>query len=265
MHSVDRRALVLRKQALVHARDPIAFGRDLAPFVLDEYQERALAWDGRRLLLNCTRQWGKSTIIALRALRRAIFVPMTLILLVSPTLRQSLELFAKVAFFRKRVRYLAPPLEDNKLSCTLANGSRIVALPGNPEGIRGYSAPGLIVLDEDAFIPDAMMAAVRPMLISSGGQLIEMSSPFGKRGHFYESWANGGDAYDRIEVNAFQVPRFDRAMLEEERRALGDWLFRQEYMCEFVDTIDSVFTHEQVMGALANDVEAMFTDLLEAA
>ena len=38
---------------------------------------------------------------------------------------------------------------------------------------------------------------------------------------------------------------------------MPDWLFRQEYMCEFVETLDSVFTSEQVDSAMVDD-EALF-------
>jgi hypothetical protein len=38
--------------------------------------------------------------------------------------------------------------------------------------------------------------------------------------------------------------------LEEERQALGEWWFKQEYLCEFVETVDQVFSHDQVMRAI---------------
>ena len=73
--------------------------------------------------------------------------------------------------------------EDNKSCCALVNGARVVSLPGDPDTLRGYSAPKLIIKDEAAFVSDAMQAALDPMLAVSKGRLIEMSSPNGKRGH----------------------------------------------------------------------------------
>src|SRR5207302_10620158 len=80
---------------------------------------------------------------------------------------------------------------DNDSCCTLATGARAVSLPGAPDTLRGYPAPKLIIKDEAAYVSDAMQAALDPMLAVSKGRLIEMSSPNGKRGHFYEKWQHG--------------------------------------------------------------------------
>jgi hypothetical protein len=57
---------------------------------------------------------------------------------------------------------------------------------------------------------------------------------------------------------AYDCPRIPRQFLDEERAALGDWWFNQEYLCEFTDTIDSVFSYEHVMGAISADVQPLF-------
>ena len=122
-----------------------------------------------------------------------------LVLLVSPSLRQSRELFAKVIGFLKELEPVEQLEEDNKSSCTLANGARIVSLPGDPDTVRGFSAPKLIIKDEAAYISDAMQAAIDPMLAVSEGRLIEMSSPNGRRGDFYENWQHG-EGVERIKI-----------------------------------------------------------------
>jgi hypothetical protein len=70
------------------------------------------------------------------------------------------------------------------------------------------------------------------MLAVSGGRLICLSTPYGKRGFFYEAWA-GREDWLRVEVPATRVKRIAPAFLEEERRALGESWFRQEYLCSF--------------------------------
>ncbi len=139
----------------------------------------------------------------------------------------------------------------------LANGSRVVSLPGTSETVRGFSAPDLIIEDEAAFVDDTFYRAVRPMLAVSGGRLILMSSPYGKRGHFYEAWSEGGD-WHRVEVPATDCPRITAKFLDEERRALGDWWFEQEYMCEFVETIDAVFRMSDIERSVTDDVTPLF-------
>ena len=85
-----------------------------------------------------------------------------------------------------------------------------------------------------------------------------MSTPFGTRGHFYESWQNGGDSWDRISVPATQCPRISKEFLEEERRSMGEWWFEQEYMCQFKESVDSVFSHEVVMAAMSDEIRPLF-------
>jgi hypothetical protein len=186
----------------------------------------------QRLLLNCCRQAGKSTTVALLGLAEAVFIPGTKVLLVSRSLRQSSELFRKVTDFHRRLG--SPLLEKlNAEELVLANYSRIVCLPCREETIRGYSHVGLVIIDEAARVPDDLYRAVRPMLAVSLGRLVCLSTPYGKRGFFHDAWVRGGKDWARIEVAADKVPRIAPSFLEEERRAMGEFYFRQEYCCSF--------------------------------
>src|SRR5689334_21484393 len=127
---------------LAHALDPVAFVQDRLKFEPDPWQASLLRSRARWILLNCCRQSGKSTTTAAVALHTAIYDP-GLILLVSPSLRQSKELFAKVTGFLKDLEPAEVLEEDNKSCCALANGARVVSLPGDPDTLRGYSAPKL--------------------------------------------------------------------------------------------------------------------------
>ncbi|MGB9793341.1 MAG: terminase large subunit domain-containing protein [Desulfofundulus sp.] len=243
---------------LAMALDPAIFARKALGFNPDPWQERVLRWSGKRLLLNCSRQSGKSTVTAILALHRALFYPDSLILLVSPSLRQSSELFRKVLNFYRQLEQPIPPEAESSLRLELKNGSRIVSLPGKEGTIRGFSGAALIVEDEAARVPDELYFTVRPMLAVSGGRLILMSTPFGKRGHFFKEWTEGGDTWERIQVTAYECPRISREFLEEERQTLGEWWFRQEYLCEFVETDDQLFTYDQVAEALSDEVRPLF-------
>src|SRR5690242_7417624 len=236
---------------LAHALDPVGFVQDRLGFIPDPWQARVLRSRASWILLNCCRQSGKSTTTALVALHTAIYDP-GLILLVSPSLPQSKELFAKTAGFLKRLEPVEELQEDNKSSCTLANGARVVSLPGDPDTLRGYSAPKLIIKDEAAYISEAMQAALDPMLAVSKGRLIEMSSPNGKRGHFYENWQNGVDV-ERIKIIGRECPRIGAEFLERMRQKLGPMLFAQEFEGEFVDAESSAFSSEMIERALADD------------
>ena len=178
---------------LAHALDPAAFSRSLG-IEPDPWQAGVLRWSGKRLVLNCARQTGKSTTAATLALHCALYVPRSLILLVSPSLRQSTELFRKVGVLLARLPAAPSLVEDNRLSCVFANRSRIVSLPSSEATIRGFSGAALIVEDEASRVSDDLYRAVRPMLATSGGRLILMSTPYGKRGHFWEAWSGGPES-----------------------------------------------------------------------
>jgi hypothetical protein len=94
------------------------------------------------------------------ALHTAIHRAGSLVLLLSPTDRQSKTLFQKVVAFLRALKEKPTLKEDNIHSMTFTSGSRIISLPGNnADTIRGYSAPTLVVLDEAAYINDALYPA----------------------------------------------------------------------------------------------------------
>ena len=223
----------------------------------DDWQERLLRSASERVLLNCCRQSGKSTMTGLIALHRALYYPGSLILCLAPALRQSQELFGKVlGFYRDLGRPVAPRAE-RKLSLELVNGSRIVTLPGTEKTIRGFSGASLLIVDEAARVDGDLYFAVRPMLAVSGGSLMMLSTPDGKRGVFYEEWTSGG-GWERYEVSAKECPRIPPEFLEGERRALPTWVYEQEYCCAFHDTEDTVFTHEMVTAAVSSEIKPLF-------
>ena len=151
-----------------------------------------------------------------------------------------------------------PTKEESSLRLELENGSRIISLPGKEETIRGYSGVRLLVVDEAARVDDALYYSVRPMLAVSGGRLVALSTPFGTRGWFHQEWTQGGDGWQWVKITAHDCPRISAAFLEEERRSLGEWWFRQEYECQFVETTDQVFTYDEVMTAITPEVKPLF-------
>src|SRR5919107_914147 len=163
------------------ALDRVAFATDLG-IVPDGWQADFLRSSADRVLLNCSRQSGKSTMSAVIALHRALYHPGSLVLCLAPALRQSQELFAKIAGFYRDLGRPVSPIGERKLSLELENGSRIITLPGTEKTIRGFSGVSLLIVDEAARVEDELYFAVRPMLAVSGGALIMLSTPYGKRG-----------------------------------------------------------------------------------
>src|SRR3954447_11158508 len=243
---------------LACALDPALFAECKLGFTPDAWQRVFLRSPAIRVLLNVSRQAGKSTSAAILALHEALYRSGSLILLVSPSLRQSGELFRKVGEFRAR---LDPPPAlklDTALSAVLANGSRIVSLPGDEGTVRGFSAPRLIIEDEASRVDDGLYRAVRPMLATSGGKLVLMSTPAGRVGHFWEEWSRGGDVWERVIIKAEQVPRIPPEFLAEERRALGSMWYLQEYGGEFLQATNQIFRPEDIARAISAEVQPLF-------
>jgi hypothetical protein len=198
----------------------------------DPWQAEVLEAGHPRLLLNCCRQAGKSTVVAILGLVEAMWAPASKVLLVSRSLRQSAELFRIVTGFYERLGSPAK-VRQTAEELLLENHSRIVCLPCKEETIRGYSRVSLLVIDEAARVPDDLYRAVRPMLAVSNGRLICLSTPYGKRGFFHDAWANGGSDWARIEVPAEKISRIRPEFLAQENRSMGASWFRQEYGCSF--------------------------------
>ena len=194
----------------------------------DPWQRDLLYSSAPHLLLNCSRQSGKSTTVAAVALNRLLTEPGSLVLLVAPAERQSHELFRKVIAAYQALGQPISARRSNERELELKNGSRLVALPGREGTIRSFSGVDLLILDEASRVPDDLYRSVRPMLAVSQGRLLALSTPFGQRGWFYEEWVGAGP-WQRIHIPWRQCPRITAEFIAEETRALGQSWVDQEY------------------------------------
>jgi hypothetical protein len=90
------------------------------------------------------------------------------------------------------------------------------------------------------------------MVAVSGGQIVAMSTPYGRRGWFYTA-ATTGRTWTVVKVKSSECPRIPKAFLGEARSEMGATLFGQEYECAFNDAAGSYFA--------ATDIDAMWADL----
>jgi hypothetical protein len=244
---------------LARALDPALIAHDCG-ITPDPWQADLLRARPRRSLLLCSRQAGKTTVTALTALDTAIYQAPALVLLVSPSQRQSAELFRTVMLYHSKLAGAPELTQESVLKAEMANGSRILALPGTERTIRGYSKADLVVIDEAARVEDELLAAVRPMLATSsgGGRLIALSTPAGKRGWFFEAWTGGDATWHRTRVPASECPRITKEFLDEELRELGPIRFSEEYGLEFRDSEEAVFPHSVIAAAFTSEVHPLW-------
>jgi hypothetical protein len=233
---------------LARALDPVSLALDVG-ITPDPWQAELLRTRPRRSLLLCSRQSGKTTATALTALWTAIYEAPALVIICSPSQRQSIETLRSLMLYHSKLQG-APALNgESVLKAQFSNGSRILALPGTEKTVRGLAGAALVIIDEAARVDDELLAAVRPMLATSegGGRLIALTTPAGKRGWFFEAWIGTGD-WTRVRVPATDCPRISAEFLADEMKELGPMAFSEEYCLEFRDDSESVFPRSYLCG-----------------
>jgi hypothetical protein len=234
-----------------HAAEPSAWAREVLQFEPDAKQQEFLESDARRGIVCCSRQWGKSTTAAVKAVHHLRFVPGAVVVLAAPAGRQTLELALKVEECLRRAGLAID--RHNELGYFLAGGGRLIALPGNATTVRGISGATLLIIDEAAKVPEPLRHALSPFLATTNGALWELSTPFGKRGFFYRHWSEGSGRWHQITATAEECPRISREHLEAERWDLGELVYRQVYCCEFLDLAQGLFDVDLVLEAVTDE------------
>jgi hypothetical protein len=229
-------------------------------FEPEPFQQELLRSKAERILLLTHRQAGKSTAKAALGIGTALRDPGSLILVISRSQNQADELFRKLSHFYRVLGEPVPTVEDNAHTLALENSSRIVSLPHSPATIVGYSGPSLIIIDEAARVNDETYLSMSPMLLRSRGKLVAMSTPYGRRGWFYEAWHDEASSWHRIAFKASENRRLDRDYLAEERRRLGERWYLQDFENVFTDTTSQVFSSESIEAALDDDVRPLFPE-----
>ena len=224
-------------------------------YELDSWQRELVNSPAKQTLIAAARQVGKTLACAIVAAHEALRLPDGLIVVVSPSQRQSTELFRQVVELLRKSG-LEPITAESSMRCELGNGSRVVALPGSSQTIRGLSGARAIIVDESAFVPDELYAAVLPMAATSDGRMILASSPAGSSGYFATQWRDGGDTWERVRVRADECSRISPEFLQRQRLMLTKQQYQAEFEAEFVDGIGSVFS--------ASDIAAMHSEPITA-
>jgi hypothetical protein len=220
----------------------------------DDWQREVLESDASRRLLVCCRQSGKTTVAAAMALATALREPGALVLVLSPSLRQSQESFHRVTTLYRTMQQPIPTEASSALRLALVNGSRIISLPGTEATVRGYSGVKLLVIEEANRVVDDLYHAVTPMLAVSGGKVLALSTPYGRRGWFFEAWERG-QGWERTRVTASECSRIPAAFLDQERLTMPRLWYQAEYECVFTDTDQTVFREEDLQAMLDPSVE----------
>jgi hypothetical protein len=202
------------------------------------------------MIVLASRQSGKSACAGVLAIKQMLVHPPSLIIVVSPSMRQSTEIFRThvMGLFRA----IGSPIaisRQTELTLELTTGSRCICLPSSEQTIRGYSSVSLIIYDEAARIADETFVACKPMVSVSNGKIICLSTPCGRSGFFYRAWTDEPE-WEKVRVSAEECPRISKQFLESERRSLGPRWFDAEYLCNFSSVSGAVFSQDDIQAML---------------
>lgn len=231
----------------------------------DPWQAKLLRDRPQRAILNCSRQAGKTLVVSCMALYEALYYAPALVLILAPAERQSKRMLRTIKAVRNMMGLkIRAADEGSTTELAFPNGSEIIALPAKEANVRGFSNVALLIIDEAARAPDDLYYAIRPMMAISGGRMILMSTPFGKRGFFHKEWigdyqpGEGGEDWQRVMITAEQCPRITAKFLAEEKQKLPHTWFRQEYFCEFTENDGAIFLYDDIMQSMSDEVQPFF-------
>ena len=229
------------------------------------WQKDALRSPSRRQMFLTSRQAGKSSTAAVKALYKALTHDDATVLFISPSLPQSQEIFRKCLGYYRTLGRPKGTKSESALRMELGNRSRIIALPGS-ETIRGYTAH-LVVMDESGEAPDELFAeAAIPSVAMTDGDIVAIGTPKGARGWFHRLWEGGDPTWERYRVTADDVPRDLSDLIATTRAIRGERGVRQEYYCSFEDDSDAFFKVEDLERSLTladTSVPPLFPEAVE--
>jgi hypothetical protein len=230
-------------------------------FHLDDWQRRVVQSRHRRKLCLVSRQGGKGVVGTLAAAEKMIGDPGSKIVILTPTEEQSKRLLSRIKEGYARLSGVPRVIVDTAKEFHLLNGSRAYAMPGSETSVRGIAGVHLLIVDEAAFVPDPLYATVRPFLATTNGEELDLSTPHGKRGFFYRAMMRAMDATPPphmfyVRVTGPEIPRISPEFLANERAELGDFVYRQEYLCEFLDDETQVFASDLIAAAKSPEVKS---------
>ncbi|HEX9071509.1 MAG TPA: terminase family protein [Pseudolabrys sp.] len=209
--------------------DPVLWVREILGVTPASWQETFLrAPRGASILALTARQVGKTTTAAWAIAHSMLFTTGSLSVIACPAQRQSAEAVRRVR--EVLIRTGAELESDNVYALELKNGSRVLALPGSDESIRGLTVDSWIIADEAARLSEDLIAALRPMRARRPeARFAMLSTAWSRTDSFWQAWAGDEQSWIRLKATA-ETGLFSAEFLQQERNALGDDGFKREYL-----------------------------------
>ena len=215
---------------LAYRVDPALWVREVLGVTPVAWQQTFLrAPRGASILALTARQVGKTTTAAWAIAHAMLFTPGSLSVIGCPAQRQSAEAVRRVREVLKKVG--AEFKSENVYGLELENGSRVLALPGSDDSVRGLTVDGWIVADEAARLAEDLIPALRPMRARTQARLAMLSTAWSRSDPFWTAWASDDDTWIRLRATVdIDATLHPAEFLEQERKALGEHDFNREYL-----------------------------------
>ncbi len=225
--------------------NPTLFAETALNFKPFPYQEKLLNDPAKRIIACMGRQTGKTTTIATKAIHYAFSHKNTTILIISPSLRQSMIMFDKILSYTHANPLLRRSVtRKTRTIIQLTTGSQIIALPCSEHLLRGYTAQ-LTICDEASFIPENIITEIIfPMLSTTNGTCILLSTPWDKNHFFYKAFLN--PAYSTHKIPSAENPLIPQTFLKEMQQNMTTEAYKREYQAEFTEAATSYFPQELI-------------------
>jgi phage terminase large subunit-like protein len=160
-------------------------------------------------------------------------------------LRQSMIMFDKILTLTHQNQIIRRSItRKTRTIIQLTNASTIVALPCSEHLLRGYTT-NLAICDEASFIPETIITEILyPMLSTTNGTAILLSTPWDKNHFFYKAFLN--PAYSTHKVRSAENPLIPSAFLQEMQQNMTTEAYKREYLAEFTEAATSYFPQELI-------------------
>lgn len=227
------------------------------------YQKRLIEDQKRFICCLQARQTGKSFAAAAKIVLECRARPYTKWFVISSGERQVKDFMEKIKihtqitgevvdWFEQSCQYTRSDGEEDEykiLSILFRNNSRVIALPANPDTVRGYT--GNVYFDEFSTQKNSkeMWAAVFPIISRGKFKMLITFTPKGKLNMAYEVWKNEIFSHHRTDIYE-AVNQGCPHDIELLKMAIDDpELWMQEYELAFLDETTAYIPYDLIMSA----------------
>lgn len=264
------------KEDIVYFAEHMVRAEDGSFYTLEDHQRAMVSSKISPVVYFCGRRLGKSFMLAIECIHRALFYKYQRVFVLSPTENQAKELAETITGMIERSELIENEvITNNVMEKKFRNGSRIVIRTGGGKGSVSSvigSGANLLIIDEIQDVPDSLIGKIIPVMRGQKGdsKFIVAGTPRAKTGFLYESLENAPDIWDNgvwkhrddkngnftvfrkqtayIDKNdniiASGTPRISMEELQEDYLNIGPIEFKQEYCLEFMSSVTDVYPLE---------------------